>query len=673
MISYFNQLQEWNLMIFLKVMLGVVLSIYSVLKESSYLFSLLLLANLPYLILFGSGVVFFLLYYMPEWVTNSKVYKVTLEFVYMYGFWFGLLFYVEGFLDILSWPVFTMSYVLYVGFGFFLYTLYFVFYIIKYVSRLLAVGLLKFLPLVIVLFLNFSFINLMLNLRIKRQMLRSSKDFSFTFFSQDYYKNAGMELITTPPNYTLTSSFFYKNVAQSFNYIYFNYILPFNFKLFESFHIYTYTLNFELDGVSLLFNVLVCFITFICLLELANVAYAKKNGVFFSWLFLFNAIILLLLFSTKNIFLFFFLFELLLIPMLFVLVRGGFRKERVRATVYFFMYTILGSLLLISALIFIYFYCGTFDYNILMLCFNKSVTPLSFLIFWLLFFAFAIKVPLVPFHLWLPEAHVEASTAGSILLAAVLLKVGSYGLIRFCLFLFPVISYISAPYIYVLCSLSLFVATANALVQNDVKRIIAYSSVAHMSFGVLGLFSFNKIGIVGSFLGLLGHGLVSAGLFLLIGFLYDRYHTKNVYYYGGLAVKMPLFSFFFFIFGLMNLSFPGTPNFLPEFFILTKLGSDSVVLFGYMWYALVLGSVFNLLVISRILFGKPRVNIQQQQGPHVWKKNLYNLDVTLSEFLTILLLFVVSLFFGVRPGVFTDLIDFDFTFFLLNFWASLSV
>jgi proton-translocating NADH-quinone oxidoreductase chain M len=272
-------------------------------------------------------------------------------------------------------------------------------------------------------------------------------------------------------------------------------------------------------------------------------------------------------FCILDLLLFYIFFESVLIPMFLIVGIWGSRERKILASYYFFLYTLLGSVVMLLSILYIYYQVGTTDYEML-LTFSFSEIEQKFL--WFTFFlAFASKVPMVPVHLWLPEAHVEAPTAGSVILAGVLLKLGTYGFIRYSLPLFPNASFFFTPLVYTISAIGIIYTSFTAIRQSDFKRIIAYTSIAHMNLVMLGIFSFNSIGIEGAIFQSLSHGFVASALFLVIGIVYDRYHTRIVKYYSGLASVMPIYITIFMFFTMANISFPGTSSFVGEFLILT--------------------------------------------------------------------------------------------------------
>merc|ERR1712127_701668 len=271
-------------------------------------------------------------------------------------------------------------------------------------------------------------------------------------------------------------------------------------------------------------------------------------------------------FCILDVLLFYIFFESVLIPMYLIIGIWGSRERKIRAAYFFFLYTLLGSVLMLLAILYIYYQVGTTDYEILV---TTLFTLKEQKLLWIAFFAsFATKVPMVPMHIWLPEAHVEAPTSGSVILAGVLLKLGTYGLIRFSLPLFPEASYFFTPLVYTISVIGIIYTSFTAIRQTDFKRIIAYTSVAHMNLVIVGMFSFNSIGLEGALLQSLSHGFVASALFLIIGVVYERHHTRMVKYYGGLVHVMPLYTFIFLFFTMANIGLPGTSSFIGEFLIL---------------------------------------------------------------------------------------------------------
>merc|ERR1711966_579776 len=292
-----------------------------------------------------------------------------------------------------------------------------------------------------------------------------------------------------------------------------------------------------IDGISLFFLLLTTLLIPLCIL-------ISWNSVQFNlkeYLIAFLAIEFFLIgvFCVLDVLMFYIFFESILIPMFLVIGVWGSRERKIWASYYFFLYTLFGSVLMLISILYIYNQVGTTDYEILL---TFAFSDLEQKLLWFTFFlAFASKVPMMPVHLWLPEAHVEAPTAGSVILAGVLLKLGTYGFIRFSLPLFPEASYYFAPFVYVLAGVGIVYASFTAIRQTDFKRIIAYTSVAHMNLVILGIFSFNVIGIEGAIFQSLSHGFVASALFLIIGIVYDRHSTRMVKYYGGLVHVMPLY------------------------------------------------------------------------------------------------------------------------------------
>ena len=422
-----------------------------------------------------------------------------------------------------------------------------------------------------------------------------------------------------------------------------------------------FNINFYLglDGISLFFIILTTFLIPICML--ISYETITKNIKEYFILYFILEFCLIISFSVLDILIFYIFFESVLIPMFLIIGIWGSRERKIKASYLFFMYTLAGSLFMFIAIIHLFLTVGTTDYQILYYShFNFSYEKLYFLAF---FLSFAVKVPMLPFHVWLPEAHVEAPTAGSVLLAGILLKLGSYGMIRFLVPLFPKATLYFTPYILVLCLISVIYASFTAIRQTDLKRIIAYASVAHMNFIVLGIFSLTIQGLEGSIIQMISHGLVSSGLFFSIGCLYDRYHTRFINYYGGLAHTMPLFCIVLFIYILANMAIPGSSSFVGEILILTGIFEDNTTTAVFATIGMFLGGIYSLLFYNRICYG----NIQ-----NVYLKIYY--DLTYREFLIHLSLIGNIFLLGLYPKIFEScmhesvskiLIHIDFLYFCL--------
>ena len=296
---------------------------------------------------------------------------------------------------------------------------------------------------------------------------------------------------------------------------------------------------------------------------------------------------------------------------------------------------------MLLSILYIYYQVGTTDYEVL-LTFSFSELEQKFL--WFTFFmAFASKVPMVPVHLWLPEAHVEAPTAGSVILAGVLLKLGTYGFIRFSLPLFPKASFFFTPLVYTIAAVGIIYTSFTAIRQTDFKRIIAYTSIAHMNLVILGIFSFNSLGIEGAILQSLSHGFVASALFLVIGVVYDRYRTRIVQYYGGLASVMPLYITIFLFFTMANISFPGTSSFVGEFLILIGSFKVNTTITFLGATGVIIGGAYSLWLFNRIAFGNLKIQYTNKF-----------LDLSPREFIVFLPLIIGTLAIGVYPSIFLN-------------------
>jgi proton-translocating NADH-quinone oxidoreductase chain M len=395
-----------------------------------------------------------------------------------------------------------------------------------------------------------------------------------------------------------------------------------------------------IDGISLFLIVLTTFLIPLCILTNWNNSIHFKEYIIN---FLFIESFLIFIFSVLDLLMFYIFFESVLIPMFLIIGLGGSSRRKVRSGYFFFFYTLVGSSLMLLSIIYLYSNIGTFNYQILSgIHYNESIQN----ILWLGFFiAFMSKVPMVPFHIWLPEAHVEAPTGGSVLLAGILLKLGTYGILRFLLPVFSlgVLHYL--PFIYSLAGISIVYTSGTAIRQTDLKRIIAYTSIAHMNLVIIALFVLNLISIEGAIFQMLSHGIVSSALFFCIGFLYDRYNTRIIENFGGVVQFLPLLSVFFFIFTLANLAFPCTCNFVGEFVMLVGIFSENSFIAFICSLGMVLSGAYSLWVYNRICFG----NI----------KLIYVTDVNRFEFIILFVLAFFTILFGIFPIILTDYMTFS--------------
>jgi len=306
------------------------------------------------------------------------------------------------------------------------------------------------------------------------------------------------------------------------------------------------------------------------------------------------------MFSALDMVLFYIFFEAVLIPMFIIIgVWGG--PRRVYASFKFFLYTLLGSVLMLVAMLVLYFQAGTTDIEVLL---AMEILPNVQTWLWLAFFAsFAVKIPMWPVHTWLPDAHVEAPTAGSVILAGVLLKMGGYGFLRFSVPMLPVATDFFTPMMFTLSVIAIIYASLVALVQTDMKKLIAYSSIAHMGFVTLGIFSLTTQGVEGAIFQMLSHGIVSAALFLCVGVVYDRLHTREIQRYGGLVNNMPKYAVVFMIFMLGAVGLPGTSGFVGEFLVLTGLFKVSTTMTVLAATGVILGAAYMLYLYRAVVFG----------------------------------------------------------------------
>lgn len=407
----------------------------------------------------------------------------------------------------------------------------------------------------------------------------------------------------------------------------------------KSFWLHTLNLNFTMgiDGISLFFLLLTTLLIPLCILTSWNsVNFSLKE---FLIAFLLLDFFLIGTFCVLDLLFFYIFFESVLIPMFLIIGIWGSRDRKILAAYYFFLYTLLGSVLMLLSILYIQYHVGTSDYETL-LTFSFSELEQKFL--WFTFFlAFASKVPMIPVHLWLPEAHVEAPTAGSVILAGVLLKLGTYGFIRFSLPLFPQASFFFTPLVYTISVIGIIYTSFTAIRQTDFKRIIAYTSIAHMNLVLLGIFSFNSIGIEGAILQSLSHGFVASALFLVIGVVYDRYRTRIVQYYGGLASIMPIYIAVFLFFTMANISFPGTSSFVGEFLILAGSFKVNTTITFLGATGVIIGGAYSLWLFNRIAFGNLKT---QYTGKFI--------DLSAREFILFTPLILGTFIIGIYPNIF---------------------
>lgn len=407
------------------------------------------------------------------------------------------------------------------------------------------------------------------------------------------------------------------------------------------------------DGMSLLLVLLTTFLTPLTLISSWSSINDKLKE--FTFFFLMLEVGMLGVFISLDLFLFYIFWEAMLIPMYFIIgIWGG--KERIYAAIKFFIYTMFGSLLMLVAIVWLAVYAigplGYFTTNLIELYKVAPQIPMNIQIWMFLAFAFsfAIKVPLFPLHTWLPDAHVQAPTAGSVILAGVLLKMGTYGLLRFNLPLFPEASIAAAPYISVLAVIGIIYGALVAMVQTDVKKLVAYSSVSHLGFVVLGIFAMTQESIQGAVVQMINHGLSTGALFLLVGVVYERTHTREISEYGGIAKLVPVFSFAFMFASLSSVGLPGLNGFIGEFLIL--LGSFQSPVLNSWWYTVfaangvIFAAVYLLWMYQRVFFGK------------VTNPKLDGLkDMNAREVLVLAPIFIFIVWIGIYPGTFLKVSD----------------
>jgi NADH-quinone oxidoreductase subunit M len=401
------------------------------------------------------------------------------------------------------------------------------------------------------------------------------------------------------------------------------------------------TINYHMgvDGISLPFVILTTALMPFCILASWKSVQFRVREYMMAFLFL--ETLMIGTFSALDLVLFYLFFEGGLIPMFLIIgIWGG--PRRVYASFKFFLYTFLGSVLMLLAIMALYWNAGTTDIPTLM----QTAVPHSLQTWaWLAFFAsFAVKMPMWPVHTWLPDAHVEAPTAGSVVLAAILLKMGGYGFLRFSLPMFPLASHDFAPLVFTLSAIAIVYTSLVALMQEDIKKLIAYSSVAHMGFVTMGIFAGTTQGVAGSVFQMISHGIVSGALFLCVGVVYDRLHTREIKAYGGLVNRMPLYACVFMVFTMANVGLPGTSGFVGEFLTLLGTFKTSIPTATFATLGVILSAAYALWLYRKVVFGV------------LDKPSLAGIkDLTLREVVILAPFVILTILFGVYPKPVLDM------------------
>ena len=407
------------------------------------------------------------------------------------------------------------------------------------------------------------------------------------------------------------------------------------FQLLEEHDWFSHVILYKLgvDGVSMPFVLLTTFLMPICIVASWTPIQSRVKEYMIT--FLVMETLMIGVFVALDILLFYLFFEGGLIPMFLIIGIWG-HGNRVYAAFKFFLYTFTGSVLMLLALMAMYWTAGTTDITVLL---HTAFAPKMQIWLWLAFFAsFAVKLPMWPVHTWLPDAHVEAPTAGSVILAAILLKMGGYGFIRFSLPMFPDASHYFTPLIYALSVIAIIYTSLVALAQDNIKKLVAYSSVAHMGFVTMGIFAANTQGVQGAVYQMISHGLVSGALFLCAGVLYDRMHTYEIADYGGLVQRMPLYAVAFMVFTLANIALPGTSGFIGEFLTLIGTFQSNTWVAFFATTGSILSAAYALYLYRRVIFGV------------IEHANLRSIvDLAPREIATLLPLGLLVIYFGVHP------------------------